>query len=107
MYRYDTILKALKNNKSIKFITPNSSIPNCPMQSSPLCKKQMKNCANGNNGTCEQPLKIWYMAGKLCILYPRFVHPANSQNGFFLETDRNIDFLVKNNILKISDLIVF
>lgn len=103
MYRYDKILEALKNNKSIKI---DSNIPNCPMNNY-ICKKNTKKCEKGNSGQCEQALKIWHPIRHLIILYPHFVYPKETQNGYFLEANINLAFLLNNGIIKQTDLQTF
>ena len=104
MYRYDAILNSLKANPSIMIDT--NTVPSCPL-TSPLCKKPAGDCEKGNSGNCEQSLKIWIEPKKLHILYPRFVHPADSTNGYFLEYDKKIAYLVEKGILSKTDLQTF
>ena len=101
MYRYEAILKALENNASVRI--DSNPAPHCPLES-PLCKKPEGACQKGDSGNCEQSLKIWYDSKKLRILYPRFVHPSGSVNGYFFEYDRGIAFLVEKGILAHTDL---
>lgn len=101
MYKYDAILAALRRNSSVEI--DSSPIPACPLKSA-LCKKPDAACPKGDAGNCEQSLKIWYGSKKLRILYPRFVHPSGSTNGYFFEYDRGIAFLVEKGILTSDDL---
>lgn len=104
MYKYDDILAALQRNNSVEIDT--SPLPGCPLES-PLCKKPGAACQKGDSGDCEQSLKIWYDSKKLRILYPQFVHPSGSTNGYFFEYDRGIAFLVEKGILTPDDLKTF
>lgn len=96
MYKYAPILEALQRNNSVKI--DSSPVPACPLKSA-LCKKPGAACQKGDSGDCEQSLKVWYDSKKLRILYPRFVHPAGSTNGYFFEYDRGIVFLVEKGVL--------
>ncbi len=103
-YRYEPILKALQSRNNVRLDT--SLLPGCPA-TGPLCKKKEGNCQKGDSGNCEQVLKVWYDTNRLQILYPRFVYPAGSRNGYFFEYDIGIWHLVQKGILAETDLQTF
>lgn len=104
MYKYEVILAALQAKTEVK--TEPQPAPKCPINS-PICKKNVGVCQKGNAGNCEQILKVWYEPKRLRILYPRFVHPEGSTNGYFFEYDKGIAFLVEKGILTQADLQTF
>lgn len=97
MYKFDDILRLLKDNDRVEIEMPE---PACPKHADRECPRLAGQCPVGNSKKCQQRLNMIIDNKRFFSLYPKFVMKENTRSGFLKKSDPSLALLFHNKVIE-------